>query len=177
VEVVNHKLDRFEREHQGFLQIGRGQKFTDDFVLIEDDASDVNRQRLIDSSARLGVVFNSEDASIKVEAADLLEKSKVNAEQRVSFAIEAAAESLQAESLVTRMHDKAEGKNGKRRGVALRGYFGRAMWVNRRRGFSYVQLAVAMMAIVFAAPISTQTISPRSSAGALIALPVATPSL
>lgn len=177
VEVVNHRLDRFEREHQGFLQTGRGQKFTDDFVLIEDDASDVNRQRLIDSSARLGVVFDSEDASIKVEAVDLLEKSKFNAEQRVFLANEAAAESLQAESLVTRMHDKAEEKNPKRHGVAWRGYFGRAMWVNRRRGFSYVQLAVAMMAIVFAAPISTQTISLRSSAGTLIALPVAAPSL
>lgn len=54
-EEVNHRLDRFEVAHSQFLQIGRTQKFTDAFVPIEHDASDLNRQLVDESFARMGL--------------------------------------------------------------------------------------------------------------------------
>lgn len=177
VEVVNHRLDRFEREHQSFLQIGRTQKFTDDFVLIEDDAPDVNQQRVNDSYARLGLAMSLKDASTKEGRAEAVGKLEMTTEQMPSTSFDASTDSLPSEALMTARGDQTGVKSAKRRRAALRGYHGNAMWMKRRRGFSYVQLAVATLAIVFAAPISTQTMSGRSMAGALITLPDSVPSL
>ena len=65
-EEVNHRLDRFEVAHSQFLQIGRTQKFTDAFVPIEHDASDLNRQLVDESFARLGLGVSLVDTSSAV---------------------------------------------------------------------------------------------------------------
>jgi uncharacterized tellurite resistance protein B-like protein len=156
VEVVKHRLDRFETEHHQFLKIGRGQKFTDDFVLVEDAVADANRQLVDASYMRLGLdltpVAQAPESPLNLGAA---------------FSVDAAPQSLNA-GLGKSSQIVGVGQANGKRWAAQPGYTGKVRWVNRRRGFNYVQVVVATLAIVFAAPIGTQTISARSMAGALI---------
>lgn len=155
VEVVNQRLDQFETEHHRFLQMGRGLKFTDDFVLIEGNDTDANRQLVKASDTRLGHGFASVQTSTTGGSAGA----------------EAAARSLNAALKVPAQIAGVDVTKGKR-WATLPGYVGQVRWVTRRRGFAYVQVAVATLAIVFAAPIGTQTISARAIAGELIKAPV-----
>mgnify|MGYP000034041445 CR=1 FL=1 len=76
VGQVNMRLDHFEASNFSFLQIGRAQKFTDDFVLVEGDASGVNRQLLDTPFSRLGLAvevtqIESSAASVSALAANV----------------------------------------------------------------------------------------------------------
>jgi uncharacterized tellurite resistance protein B-like protein len=55
VEEVQGRLDKFERDHFRFLQIGRAQRYDDAFALVEDDASADNWQMIDASFARMGL--------------------------------------------------------------------------------------------------------------------------
>jgi uncharacterized tellurite resistance protein B-like protein len=170
VEGVNHRLDRFETEHHRFLQIGRAQKFTDDFVLIEDDASDANRQFVNESYTRLGLANTAADSSTSTQTALIQKQAGLIESVRASSA-DASSQSLMPSASAQALHAVANAASGQR-WAALPGYAGKVKWVNRRRGFNYVQVVVATLAIIFAAPIGTQTISARSTAGALIKMPI-----
>jgi uncharacterized tellurite resistance protein B-like protein len=161
VGVVNLRLDRFEVDHHRFLQIGRAQKFTDDFVLVEEDASSVNRQLVDASFVRMGIEFSSEtlfadadDMDGKAGLSKMGEVSKVNV-GNVPAVIQAAE-----------WHG-VESQNANRLGDS-HFFNGTARLTARYRKFAYVQFFVATVALVFAAPISTKTTFGRAFAGPLI---------
>lgn len=170
VEVVNHRLDRFETEHYQFLQIGRGQKFTDDFVLIQDADTDANQQLVNQSYTRMGLGLVSAQTSTKGQGAVVSEPENM-LDPVDLLSVGTAVPSMNADLREPTQAAGVKTSNGKR-WAALPGYVGKVRWVHRRRGFNYVQVAVATLAIVFAAPIGTQTISARSIAGALIKAPI-----
>jgi uncharacterized tellurite resistance protein B-like protein len=177
-EEVNHRLDRFESAHFSFLQIGRAQKFNDAFVLIEDDASDMNRQLVNASFARLGLDFSSSETGGGVdvspdathEAQDASEKNDVHDGQdpvvlpAVTVAHMATSPINEGSTLSANLKHVISKRDGPRDAVLSRG-----------RGFRYVQFVVATFAIAFAAPIETRMTFGRSVAGPLIVMPVLTP--
>ncbi len=177
-EEVNHRLDRFEFAHFSFLQIGRAQKFNDAFVLIEDDASDMNRQLVNASFARLGLDFSSSETGGGVdvspdathEAQDASEKNDVHDGQdavvlpAVTVAHMATSPINEGSTLSANLKHVISKRDGPRDAVLSRG-----------RGFRYVQFVVATFAIAFAAPIETRMTFGRSVAGPLIVMPVLTP--
>ncbi len=176
-EEVNHRLDRFEVAHSRFLQIGRAQKFNDAFVLMDDDASDMNQQLVNASFARLGLEFSMTDAGVGVEALPDAAKEQGAKEQKdvppngqhgATLPVEAAADvqSLSTDGVLIAPVDRATF-------ATKRGRSGDAALL-RGRGFVYVQFMVAAFAIAFAAPIETRMTLGRSVTGPLIMLPVLT---
>ena len=175
-EEVNHRLDRFEVAHSRFLQIGRAQKFNDAFVLMDDDASDMNQQLVNASFARLGLEFSMTDAGVGAEALPDAAKEQGAKEQKdvpngqhgATFPVEAAADvqSLSTDGVLIAPVDRATF-------ATKRGRSGDAALL-RGRGFVYVQFMVAAFAIAFAAPIETRMTLGRSVTGPLIMLPVLT---
>ena len=176
-EEVNHRLDRFEVAHSRFLQIGRAQKFNDAFVLMDDDASDMNQQLVNASFARLGLEFSMTDAGVGAEALPDAAKEQGAKEQKdvppnghhgATLPVEAAADvqSLSTDGVLIAPVDRATF-------ATKRGRSGDAALL-RGRGFVYVQFMVAAFAIAFAAPIETRMTLGRSVTGPLIMLPVLT---
>lgn len=174
-EEVNHRLDRFEVAHSSFLQIGRTQKYTDDFVPIESESSDTNRQLLNASYARLGLEFSvfstadSSSTSVSESAADT--KSDIGPSDAPSDGGEIsplnAVSSSSATSAMPVDHAIVRFQRP-RSGQANLGLY-------RARGFAYVQVVVAVFAIAFAAPIEKRSLFGRSTAGPLVAAPTAKP--
>lgn len=154
-EEVHHRLDRFEVAHARFLQIGRAQKFTDAFVLLEDDASDVNRQWVNASFARMGL-------TLSLPSADTTESNQDNTVAPVTAAVNDSTFNPQP-SFVTSHRSNND--------ITAQGFW-RDIGLLRGRGFTYVQLVVAACAIVFAAPIETRVIFGRSITGPLILAPI-----
>ena len=69
VGQVHQKLDHFEKSNFSFLAIGRAQKFTDDFVPIQTESSDINRQLVDAAFARLGLAsLSSRNANASASA-------------------------------------------------------------------------------------------------------------
>ena len=147
VGTVNLRLDRFEVDHFSFLQIGRAQKFTDDFVLIEEDVMGLNRQFVNASFTRMGLDLSQ--ASTSSNSVPVTAKGTTH---------------------VTAANDSA---TATWRVAGLGQYPGRA----RARGFVYVQWVVATLAILFAAPIDTRTALRRAVAGPLVVMPMLMPEL
>ncbi len=165
-EEVNQRLDRFEVAHSRFLQIGRTQKFNDEFVLIEDDASAMNRQLVNASFARMGLDFSSSEMDVETAASTDLapEMPGVPTSQDTQEVkeIDDAEDADVAPVAVTERHQHLAVQQGRSRDVGL----------SRGRGFVYVQLAVAALTIVFAAPIETRMTLGRLVTGPLIVMPV-----
>ena len=171
-EAVHHRLDRFEVDHFSFLQIGRAQKFTDSFSLMEDDAFDVNRPLVEASYARLGVDFSSIDMAKYSEAgADTQTQQERQTESLDQTALVIKSESRSQVLALDTLSTADDAPVGVRRFGELNLYRGTAAWRTRARGFGYVQLAVAAFAVVFAAPIDTQKSWRRAAAGPLIMAP------
>jgi len=175
-EEVNHRLDRFESAHFSFLQIGRTQKFNDAFVLIEDDASDMNRQLVNASFARLGLAFSPPQTDAGAVADVALEVQESVKEEREihdgSVVTVAAATHIEApttNTVATGSVNPVHLVNKRVRSREAR--------VLRGRGFVYVQWAVATFAIAFAAPIETRMSLGRSVMGPLITVPALTSEL
>lgn len=165
-EEVNHRLDRFEVAHSRFLQIGRTQKFNDEFVLIEDDDSAMNRQLVNASFARMGLDFSSSEMNVETAASPDLtaEVPDVPTSQDTQEVKETenAKDADVAPVTVTGRHEHFPVQQGRSRDVGL----------SRGRGFVYVQLVVATLTIVFAAPIETRMTLGRLVTGPLIVMPV-----
>lgn len=174
-EEVNHRLDRFEVAHSQFLQIGRTQKFTDAFVPIEHDASDLNRQLVDESFARMGLggaLVGTSSAVLSVpesEAAGAPALASQDAAVVPAGSVAKAAPPLPQK-------DPSAARTNRRSAATKEHRFGQAgLGLYRGRGFAYVQLAVAAFAVAFAAPIDMRTALGRSATGPLIMMPTLVP--
>lgn len=175
-EEVNHRLDRFEVAHSQFLQIGRTQKFTDAFVPIEHDASDLNRQLVDESFARLGLGGSLVDTSSAVPSVSEVEAAGVPAPALASQDTAAPAVSVAKAASPLPQKDPSAAHTNRRSAATKEHRFGQAgLGLYRGRGFAYVQLAVAAFAVAFAAPIDMRTVLGRSATGPLIVIPPLVP--
>ena len=173
VGQVNKRLDRFEAANFSFLQIGRAQKFTDDFVLIDEDVSGANRQLLDTSFLRIG---NAVDATQTDSGA-----APASADDFVVAIDAQASSSCQAvpsfsrlfshkdDGLISVKAARSDPENDKS-SAGLRLFSGEASLITRQFVFPYKQVAVALAAIVFATPIYTRPAQSRDVAGPLIML-------
>ena len=175
-EEVNHRLDRFEVAHSQFLQIGRTQKFTDAFVPIEHDASDLNRQLVDESFARMGLGGALVDTSSAVPSVSEVEAAGVPAPALASQDTAAPAVSVAKAASPLPQKDPSAAHTNRRSAATKEHRFGQAgLGLYRGRGFAYVQLAVAAFAVAFAAPIDMRTALGRSATGPLIMMPTLVP--
>ncbi len=159
VEKVNKRLDHFESTNYSFLQVGRAQKFTDDFVLLEEDELPVNRQLLDASLNRLGVVAHartSDDGGVIASAA-LAPLVAVQAE-----AADRSMPSTQNAFLFKVIPSRSPKSTGHRF------YDGKARLIKPRFVMPYKQIALALAAMVFASPIYTRPAQGRMSTGPLV---------
>jgi hypothetical protein len=159
VEKVNKRLDHFESTNYSFLQVGRAQKFTDDFVLVEEDVLPANRQLLEASLSRMGVVAHSirSDEKPVITAEDLTPLHDVQAEAADRSTVSTQNNSflkLSPASQKTSADDRL-----------LRGS---AQLSKRRFVMPYKQIALALAAMVFASPIYTRPAQGRISSGPLV---------
>jgi len=177
-EEVNHRLDRFEVDHFRFLQIGRTQKFTDAFVPIAHDASDLNRQLVDESFARLGLGVSLVDTSSAVPSVSEVEAAPAPALALASqdTAVVPAVSVAKAAPPLSQKEAPAAHTNRRSSATKEHRFGGQAgLGLYRGRGFAYVQLAVAAFAVAFAAPIDTRTALGRSITGPLIMMPTLVP--
>jgi uncharacterized tellurite resistance protein B-like protein len=159
VEKVNKRLDHFESTNYSFLQVGRAQKFTDDFVLLEEDELPVNRQLLDASLNRLGVVAHartSDDGGVIASAA----LAPLVADQ--TEAADRSMPSTQNAFLFEVIPSRSPKSTGHRF------YDGKARLIKPRFVMPYKQIALALAAMVFASPIYTRPAQGRISSGPLV---------
>jgi hypothetical protein len=159
VQKVNQRLDHFESTNYSFLQVGRTQKFTDDFVLLEEDELPVNRQLLDASLHRMGVMPHSrtsDDGGVIAPAA---------------LAPVAAAQAEEADQSTSSMLNESFLKldpSRSAKSTGLRLYDGNARLIKPRFVMPYKQIALALVAMVFASPIYTRPAQGRMSTGPLV---------
>ena len=159
VEKVHKRLDHFESTNYSFLQVGRAQKFTDDFVLVEEDTLPANRQLLEASFSRMGGVAQSghsdEPPVIAPSALAPLQHLQVKAEDRSEPSAQSfsflKAPSLHRNTLTGQGLSQGDAQLSKRRFV-----------------MPYKQIALALAAMVFASPIYTRPAQGRISSGPLV---------
>ena len=158
VGQVNKKLDHFERSNTGFLAIGRAQKFTDDFVPIQEESSDIHRLLVDASFARMGLVSLSSSLLevVGVTPAPTKIQTMTTAEDSTSTSKNANASLSQA------IVFPAPQPGG------LRLYRGQASLMQRGFRVAYKQIAVALVTLVFASPIYTQSTKSRVAVGSLV---------
>ena len=187
VGQVHKKLDHFEKSNFSFLAIGRAQKFTDDFVPIQVEKSDTNRQLLDVSFARMGLVSL---ASNLMGAADTTSKNKNNHSPTVAvtassiFTATAASHDVQTTPHVKQgvSHQASSTSRpsvafAKPKSADVRIYLGNASLTQRRFKVPYKQIAVALATVVFASPIYTQSAKTRVAAGPLVMMHQLAPEL
>ena len=166
VEEVHGRLDKFERDHFSFLQIGRAHRFDDAFALLEEDTSSANWQMLDASFARMGL--NAVDApagttktplpamhGLPVAAVDVPGSTAPVASAHVGSVLACSPQSASSCGQSHRPH-----------GAAL-------LW-QRAVKVGYSKLLFGCAAVAFASPIDIQTPVRRVVAGPLVVLP-ATP--
>lgn len=163
VGQVNKRLDHFEAAHYSFLEIGRAHKFTDDFELLEEGTSGVNRQLLNSAFSRLGL------GVAVVEAKDGLAVEALASSGGQASPSSDASNSQQGDGLTSAQATKPSESPAVSLGRA-RLYQGDAALVSRPFVFPYKQVAVALAAMVFAAPIYTRPAQGRVAAGPLVML-------
>jgi uncharacterized tellurite resistance protein B-like protein len=174
VGQVNKRLDHFEAANFSFLQIGRAQKFTDDFALVDEDASGVNRQLLDTSFSKVGLSLRAiqakNSATSSPEAAVVTELLVDQASHNAQAASLLLGLSLSKEQNVSRIEAGNLNPQPNQSGVGLRLYRGDAELSTRPFVFPYKQVAVALVAIVFATPIYTRPAQNREVVGPLVML-------
>jgi hypothetical protein len=159
VQKVNQRLDHFESTNYSFLQVGRAQKFTDDFVLLEEDELPVNRQLLDASLNRMGVVAHSrtsDDVGVIASAA-LASVAAVQAE-----AADPSTSSMPNDFFLKVAPSRSATS------TRLRLYDGNVRLIKPRFVMPYKQIALALVAMVFASPIYTRPAQGRMSTGPLV---------
>ena len=178
VGQVNKRLDHFEATNFSFLQIGRAQKFTDDFALIEEDASGPNRQLLDTSFSRRGIAVDATQTGSGVASASA-DGFVVTIDAQAPIRGQAAPSSTsffsrKDDGLISVKAGRSDPQNDKS-SAGLRLYSGDASLITRPFVFPYKQVAVALAAIVFATPIYTRPAQSRGVAGPLVMLQERTP--
>ena len=154
---VRDKLDRFEVQNYGFLQVGRKARLNDSFAPIEmESASDVNRQLVNESIARNEVIFPTPDA---IDASSQTQSLSEHSE---------SLESISRSSQLTINAFDGEHPADVRVSRALKTAIKRG-----GIGFGVIKAVVASVTIAFASPIDVKVLMGRVAAGPLITLPVA----
>lgn len=163
VGKVNKRLDHFEATHFSFLQVGRAQKFTDDFVLLEDDASGMNQHLLNSAFSKFGLGLRAAhtkgDLAVDVQgspadqAASTSDKSTLHQGGGLISVEMSELSQPSAEAL-----------------ASLRLYHGDAALTSRPFVVTFKQVAVALAALVFAAPIYTRPVQGQVVVGPLVML-------
>jgi uncharacterized tellurite resistance protein B-like protein len=173
VGQVNKRLDNFEAENSSFLQIGRAQKFTDEFVLIENDPSGVNRQLLDTSFSRMMITVDAaQTESGAASAVDNFEVLAIDVHASICGQVTLGFTSFfsrKDDGLISGKASRSDRHNDKLL-MDLRPYIGNVSLITRQFVFPYKQVAVALAAIVFATPIYTRPAQHREVAGPLVML-------
>lgn len=167
VGQVNQRLDHFEAKNLSFLQIGRTQKFTDDFVLIEEDTLGVNRQLLENAHTRMGLSVGRTHSEEGIHSSSAASSDSGRLDDQTT-------DGGQAVNQVGAPHENSENlypQSGKS-GVGLRLFSGDGKLIAHPFGFPYKQVAVALATIVFATPIYTRPAQSREVVGPLVVLRV-----
>jgi uncharacterized tellurite resistance protein B-like protein len=166
VGQVNKKLDHFERSNLSFLAIGRAQKFTDDFVPIQEETSGINRQLVDAAFARMGLV----SAVSNLVEAEVAAPATTNTHANITATDDASAINI------TSTHANANASLSQGvvfpapHSAGLKRYRGHVSSMQRGFNVTYKQIAVALATLVFASPIYTQPTKGRVAAGPLVML-------
>ncbi len=196
VEEVHARLDKFERDHFSFLQIGRAHRFDDSFALLGEDTSSANWQMLDASFTRMGL--NAVDAptgnsktplpathglpvaeldvpvsttAVSVESPQVASSFSSDSSSSSECLGDAADASVMPEVRKPSMQTQtsAFGKSTRASGAAL-------LW-QRAVKVSYAKLLFGCAAVAFASPIDIQTPVRRVVAGPLVVLPATSDAL
>ena len=169
VGAVNERLNHFERQHFGFLQVGRAVRYDDSFAPIEETKTEVNRQPVTHGDQKpqalqfinglrpgaqsgMSVDQMSKQAQPTVRVSTLNDLSPSPGAVSGQGAPWRAAASLEARSRQKHVSD-----------------------IHKVSGFhftrlNYLQLVMAFATLMFAAPISTKTSHSRMAFGPLVFL-------
>ena len=148
---VNKRLDRFEAANFSFLQIGRAQKFTDEFVLIEHNESSVNRQLIGESFTRTALATNGAGHDgVGTAAANVETKGEQSPVGMSNITSHLGSVFATQSSAGFQFHSA------------------NAILTSRHFVIPYKQIAVALVAIVFATPIYTRPSQSREAVGHLV---------
>ncbi len=181
VGQVNKRLDHFEATNFSFLQIGRAQKFTDDFVLIEEGASGVNQQLLDTSFSRMGLAEDVTQTEGGAASALVVSSTDVMLDAQAPSNGPAAPSPSNffshKDSGLIQVTAGQSSQQPAESWVGLRLYRGDAELITRQFVFPYKQVAVALAAIVFATPIYTRPAQSREVVGPLVMLQGLAPEL
>lgn len=149
VHEVGFRLDRFERDHFDFLQVGRAQRYDDSFALVDEREASQNRQLLNRTVVGLGLGIFAQTSS------DARDEDAIG-QGSLASRVESSGVSLKLKTHQPFVH------------------IGTAFAIPRRLSrLNYVQWVTAFLILTFAAPISTQTLSAQVVVGRLITLPSA----
>jgi hypothetical protein len=168
---VNKKLDHFERSNMSFLAIGRAQKFTDDFVPIQEDASGTHRLLVDASFARMGLASLSYNLAEPAGPTAATEKRPTESTARDNASTNASASTRTDGSFSQDIVFPAPQPAG------LRLYLGQASLMQRGFNVTYKQIAVALATLAFASPIYTQSTKSRVAVGSLVTVQQLAPEL
>jgi uncharacterized tellurite resistance protein B-like protein len=163
VGQVNKRLDHFEATHFSFLQIGRAKKFTDDFVLLDEDASGMNRQLLDSAFARFGLGVGAAHTKSGL-AVDAQGASDGKAAPTCGGSTSDQGGGLIPVEVSELSRPPVEAL------ARFRIYRGDDALTSRPFVFPFKQVAVALVALVFAAPIYTRPVQGRVVMGSLVML-------
>jgi hypothetical protein len=196
VGQVHKKLDHFEQKNLSFLAIGRTQKFTDDFVPIQEEESGINRQLVDDAFARMGLVSLAGNAQVK----DANSKTRAKASASVVAADAVTVSATAPFSSTATATAKAQGGQSatpleqaapsqvrassrpaivfaKPKSAGMRLNLGSAGLTRRGLKVTYKQIAIALVTVVFASPIYTHSVKSRVSTGSLVKMEQLSPEL
>lgn len=176
VGQVNKKLDHFEQKNLSFLAIGRAQKFTDDFVPLQEEQSGINRQLVDAAFARMGLKslvsneLGAKDASAKTppKAPAAVAVSTIATVIAASQGGQSAASLKQGASVQVSASSSQKVVFAKPKSAGTRLNLGRADLMRRSLKVSYKQIAIALATVVFASPIYTHTAKSRMAVGPLV---------
>jgi len=162
---VNKKLDHFERSNMSFLAIGRAQKFTDDFVPIQEEASGTHRLLVDASFARMGLASLNSNLVEPAGPTPTTEKRPTEFIARDNASSRTSGNSTSNSTHASFSQDIVFPAP---QPAGLRLYRGQASLMQRGFRVAYKQIAVALVTLVFASPIYTQSTKSRLAVGALV---------
>lgn len=167
VGQVNQRLDHFEANNLSFLQIGRTQKFTDDFVLIEEETLGVNRQLLENAYSRMGLSVGTAHSEGGIPSSSAASSDSGRLDDQTTDGGQAVNQVGALQENLENLYPQS-GKSG----VGFRLFNGDGKLIAHPFVFPYKQVAVALATIVFATPIYTRPAQSREVVGPLVVLRV-----
>ena len=157
VEEVQGRLDKFERDHFSFLEIGRAQRFDDSFALVKGDTSEENWQMIEASFARMRTGAAEETSAVK-------NRQTLPMRQLRAVALPLLPAMGDFPNAAGAQTSRSFSKKQWSQGLAL-------TWRHAVK-FSYAKLLFGCAAVAFASPIDVQKPLRRAVSGHLVMLSV-----